>query len=465
MNCEVHSDLVCVLFCQNCQQPVYTKCLHVLENKHKEHRLSSISDVYDEKFCEMEDFRYRVGQNIPFCSQIQHELEHMLDSGTKQYGEQRQILIQKEDDVITEFQSNIMVLLKEVDSEWKTLEGTLKEEIKVMKILKDHMEKEREIACQVSYKPSKTSHDDMKGIFGDFLWQIAGQTCKLKKSYQTHLKGIQKVLLLDNNEALIWSENNEDVIKVQFDNTIDIKVLKAIPNTRAYDMGKIQNGDIIISVQESQLKMYREKDTIENFHSFYPLKTFGIHVNKYNEILVGISTGLPDKEEEIPKPGKIVVLNCKGSVKRTYENIKNKHSKECCVCPTRIVTNQDNIIYFINIFRKNKQGTHDGIIVSIDHNGKRMWTYGEDKFQFCPEDIAIMNSAGCICVLTNAYTDILSKDGIYIARLQTKIKDSLESNTKISTLAFDKNMNLYAGEKTIQKDKRQSAQIHIFEIM
>ncbi|CAC5358162.1 unnamed protein product [Mytilus coruscus] len=194
MNCEVHSDLVCVLFCQNCQQPVCTKCLHVLENKHKEHRLSSISDVYDEKFCEMEDFRNRVGQNIPFCSKIQNELEHMLDSGTKQYGEQRQILIQKGDDVITEFQSNIKVLLKEVDSEWKTLEGTLKEEIKVMKILKDHMEKEREIACQVSsasdmltklypssekmllpkkliyemilkqvsYKPSKTSHDDMK---------------------------------------------------------------------------------------------------------------------------------------------------------------------------------------------------------------------------------------------------------------------------------------------------------------
>ncbi|CAC5358161.1 unnamed protein product [Mytilus coruscus] len=244
-----------------------------------------------------------------------------------------------------------------------------------------------------------------------------------------------------------------------------MKVLKAIPNTRAYDMGKMQNGDIIISVQESQLKMYKEKDTIENFHSFYPLKTFGIHVNKDNEILVGISSGLPEKEEEIPKPGKIAVLNCEGSVKRTYENIKNKHSEECCVCPTRIVTNQDNTICFINIFSKNEDRTYGGSIVSIDHNGKRMWTFGEDRYQFCPEDIAVMNSAGCICVLTYDYTDILSKDGIYIAHLQTKITDSLESNTKISSLAFDKNMNLYAGEKTIKKGKRQSAQIHIFEIV
>lgn len=323
------------------------------------------------------------------------------------------------------------------------------------------------ILKQVSYKPSKTSHDDMKRIFGDFLWQTKGQTCKLNKSYQTHLKGIQKIVLLDNNQALIGGEDDEDVIKVQFDNKIDMKVLKAIPNTRAYDMGKMHNGDIIISVQESHLKMYREKDTIENLHSFSPLKTFGIHVNKDNEILVGISTGLPEKEEEIPKPGKIVVLNCEGSVKRTYEiqNIKNKHSKECCVCPTRIVTNIDNTICFINIFRKNKHGTHDGIVVSIDHNGKRMWTYGEDKFKFCPEDIAIMNSAGCICVLTNANIDILSKDGIYIAHLRTKISDSLDSSSKMSSLAFDKDMNLYVGEKIIQKCKRQSVQIHIFEII
>ncbi|CAG2208022.1 unnamed protein product [Mytilus edulis] len=329
-------------------------------------------------------------------------------------------------------QENLWVLLKEVESEWKTLEGTLKEEIKVMKILKDHMEKEREIASQVSYKPSKTSHDDMKGIFMDFLWKMEGQNCKLKKSYQTHLKGIQKIILLDNNQAIIGGENDEDVLKVQFDKRNDMKVLKAIPKTRAYDIGKMQNGDIIISVQEGQLKMYGEKDTSENFHSFYPLKTFGIHVNKDNEILVGISTGLPEKEEEIPKPGKIVVLNCEGSVKRTYENIKNEHSKECC---------------------KNEEGTHIGIIVSIDHNGRRMWTYGEDMFQFCPEDIAIMNSAGCICILANANIDILSKNGTYIAHLRAKITDSLKPNIKISSIAIDKDMNLYAGEKQFKKAK------------
>ncbi|XP_052076187.1 tripartite motif-containing protein 75-like [Mytilus californianus] len=491
MNCKLHSDLICVLFCQNCQQPVCTNC--VLTNSHEEHKLFSISDVYDEKLYEMEDFHKRVQKDILFCSQVQSELKQILDGGMKRYSEQKDILLSKETDLITESQKNTKALLDEVDSEWKTLEGSLTQEINVMKTIKDQIEKEREtfsnvssptemltrlypssenkhspkksihqmILKQISYNPKyEITQNDIQQILKHFLQKEKGLAFQMKKSYPTKLKDVSKVLLLDNNQALIASEKDKIVQKINFDNK-DIKVLKTLSETRAYDMAKVQNGDIIISVQESQLKLFSEKDTIEPFHSFSPLKTFGIHVNKDNEILVGISTGLPDREEEISKPGKIVVLNSEGSVKRTYEYDKKSHSKEFCLCtcPTRIVTNPDKSISFIDILTKNKHGTYDGRIVNIDQEGKLMWTY-EEKYGFRPTEIAMMNTAGCLLVVSAGRAfHILSQNGSVITKSNNfNIKDI----TEIS-LAVDKEMKLYVGEKNHRNTYRPYVKIHILE--
>ncbi|CAG2208027.1 unnamed protein product [Mytilus edulis] len=490
MNCEVHSDLICVLFCQDCQQPVCTNC--VLANSHEEHKLFSISDVYDGKFCEMDDFHKKVRKNILFCSNVQIDLKQILDSGMKRYTEQKEKLLTKEADFLTESKKNTKTILDKLDSEWKTLEGTLKQEINVMKTIKNQMEKEREAFSNIAsptemltrlYPLSENKHSpkksvyqmvlkqisynqkneikqfDIKRLFERFLWEKKGLIFQMKKSYPTKLKGISKVVLLDNNQALIASEKDAIVLKIQFDNK-DIKILKTLPETRAYDMAKFQNGDIIISVQESQLKLFSEKETLKPFHSFSPLKTFGIHVNEESEILVGISSGLPDKEEQISKPGKIVVLSSEGSVKRTYGYDKKTNSKEfLCTCPTRIVTNQDNTISFIDILKKGEYGFYDGRIVNIDQEGKLKWTY-EEKYGLSPTEIVPMNTASCLLVVT-AGLDFrtLSQNGSVLTESNhLNIKDI----TEIS-LAVDKEMKLYVGEKSRHKTFWPYVKFHIFE--
>lgn len=57
-------------------------------------------------------------------------------------------------------------------------------------------------------------------------------------------------------------------------------------------------------------------------------------MNKETEIVVGISAGIPDEVDEISTPGKIVVLNSKGSIKRQHEFEQGEYGKQLCVCPT-----------------------------------------------------------------------------------------------------------------------------------
>ncbi|CAG2201038.1 unnamed protein product [Mytilus edulis] len=295
----------------------------------------------------------------------------MLDGGRKQHTKNKQILLELEEEVITKAQKYAKKNLALVDSEWKTLEGSLKQEFKVLKTLRNQMVTDKEIISRGTsasemlsklYPSSENMHSPKKSVYQMVLKQISYDPKYEITQYAIELlikrfSRAKKVLTLDNNQALIASEKDKIVQKIQFDNE-DIKVLKTLPETTVYDMAKLDNGDILISFQENQLNIFREKnETIELFYSFSPLlKTFGIHVNEENEILVGLSAGFPDEEDKITKPGKIAVLNSEGNVKRTFEYGKKTDSKEClCTCPTRIVAHLDNTICFIDKITKNNK--------------------------------------------------------------------------------------------------------------
>ncbi|CAG2201039.1 unnamed protein product [Mytilus edulis] len=286
---------------------------------------------------------------------------------------------------------------------------------------------------------------------------------------------------MDNRKAIIASYKDEILQSIQFEKS-EIKVEQEISKTKVFDMDIMPNGDILLSVEECELKLLKENEIAEHapFHSFSPLKTFGVHINRENEIIVGISAGFPTEKDEVSKPGKIVVLNSKGSIKRKHEFEQDEYRNQLCVCPTRIVTNSENTICFIDIFKKayygdgyDKKINNKGRIVGIDQEGKVKWIYHGTGHQqsssiyfLCPKDIAVINSAGCILIYDAPIKHfqtfhIISQDGSAIAYSDLRLTNLGHKLDDLGSLAIDKDQKLYVGSD----ETYRSAKIHIFEFI
>ncbi|CAC5419069.1 unnamed protein product [Mytilus coruscus] len=269
----------------------------------------------------------------------------------------------------------------------------------------------------------------------------------------------------------------------------EIFVEQELSKTKVFDMDIMANGNILLSIQECELKLLKGKEIIDHasFHSFSPLKTFGIHVSKNNEIIVGISAGFPGEDQKT-KRGKIVVLNLEGIVKRIHDSVKDKYWNEWFGCPTRIVTNQDNTICFIDIFEKSyyrdKGQYHDitslemkGRVVGIDQEGELKWTYNGTKHQqidsyifFCPQDIAIIHSTGCILIyeFVDDYKrpafHIISQNGNAIGYFELYKTEQSYEIKDLRSVAIDKDGKLYLGEDREQYHYN-IAKIHVLEFI
>ncbi|CAG2222102.1 unnamed protein product [Mytilus edulis] len=140
---------------------------------------------------------------------------------------------------------------------------------------------------------------------------------KLVKTYETSLRGFTKILPLNNNQAIISCWKDEVLQKVSFGKH-NMTVETNYPKIKVDDIAVMKNGDILLSKQESELKLLCEKGAIESFHSFSPFKTFGIHVNNENDIVVGLASSSDGGD------GKIVVLDSNGIVKEHLRMIRTK---------------------------------------------------------------------------------------------------------------------------------------------
>lgn len=183
-----------------------------------------------------------------------------------------------------------------------------------------------------------------------------------------------------------------------------------------------------------------------------------------------------------------MVLNLEGIVKRIHDSVKDEYWNKWFGCPTRIVTNLDNTICFIDIFKKSyyrdKGRYHDitslemkGRVVGIDQEGGSKWTYNGTKHQqidsnifFCPQDIAIIHSTGCILIyeFVDDYRrpafHIISQNGdaigyseLHKTELSYEIKD-------LRSVAIDKDGKLYLGGDREQY-RCHKAKIHVLEFI
>ncbi|CAC5358160.1 unnamed protein product [Mytilus coruscus] len=583
ITCSLHKEQKCDIFCRDCHNPICKIC--VSTDSHRNHELTSIEDMLNEKITERKDFQNRIESYINHYTQTVNELEFMLEKAKEKYNRTKENILNTEKESVTETKDYVTSLEKRMESELNYFEKNVKEEIKVVDSVKSKLLKEEELSQaltplkMLTKKYNKnlfyqvndyvyrqrlkqtcfiTVQFDRRNIFGSAIEKklrgnlLKGPDFKHITSFETKLKGISKLLPVGNCKVMIASYKEEILQKISFEkseikdeqelletklgdmdifpNTIcdkqfkkseikdeqkfletedaimDIKpnlfsdnefegfeifVEQELSKTKVFDMDIMPNGNILLSIQECELKLLKGKEIIDHasFHSFSPLKTFGIHVNKNNEIIVGISAGFPSEDQKT-KRGKIVVLNLEGIVKKIHDSAKDKYwnENEWFGCPTRIVTNQDNTICFIDIFEKSyyrdKGQYHDitslemkGRVVGIDQEGELKWTYNGTKHQqfasyifFCPQDIAIIHSTGCI--LIHEFVDdyrrpafhIISQNGnaigyseLYKTELSYEIKD-------LRSVAIDKDGKLYLGEDREQY-RYNKAKIHVLEFI
>ncbi|CAG2222101.1 unnamed protein product [Mytilus edulis] len=184
-------------------------------------------------------------------------------------------------------------LLDTAETEWKTIEQKINQEVTVVNNITENFEKEREIRSHTlpvsklltktfpvvdnTYSPEEEVHQikllqhyftfqsfKIKDIFG---YLSKGPGFKLVKTYETSLRGFTKILPLNNNQAIISCWKDEVLQKVSFGKH-NMTVETNYPKIKVYDIAVMKNGDILLSKQESELKLLCEKGAIESFHSF-----------------------------------------------------------------------------------------------------------------------------------------------------------------------------------------------------
>ncbi|CAG2208028.1 unnamed protein product [Mytilus edulis] len=389
VTCESHSKQKCDLFCKDCHNPICKICVSM--GSHKNHELVSIEDIFKEKSIERKDFQNRIESSIKHCTQTANDLEYMLEKATEKYNTTRKNILCTERQLLSQTKEYFKSQVEEIKSEWENIEESVNKEMKKVDRVKGQLDEEDEILSQditpfevltrkhqtnIFYKVNDSIfHKKLQQTFYTiieetrrvtltneigFLFELnllKGPNFKQTASFETKCKSISKLILMDNSKAVIASYKDEILQRIQFEKS-ELKVEQEMSNTKIFDMDIMQNGDILLSVEECELKLFKENEIAEHapFHPFSPLKTFGVHVNRENEIIVGISAGFPNEKDEVSKPGKIVVLNSKGSIKIKHEFDQGKYRDQLCVCPTRIVTNLDNTICFIDIYKKEYYG-------------------------------------------------------------------------------------------------------------
>ena len=408
--CTIHNDQKCCVFCANCQLPICSCCLI---KSHQNHTFSELSEAYETKISEMRNLKVKVDSDMPYFQNEESRLRQVLSEAEKEHQQTRERIVQHERDLKQAVEKYAQELLEEHEKQWKPFENKVKEELSIVKEMKDDLETRQHIlekilnSQQVSdifttvdslkntvnrrssslhvkqmrtkFIPGSILREPRNITFGD-IYTIPD--LELVQTYETDLQSVSTILFGANNTAYISSYKSETVEKVKFEND-KIKIQnKTI--TDVYDMAMLHTGDVLISSGGNDLKLYGK---VKPFKSFTQLETLGIHVNK-DIIIVGLTepknVNLPTKDRK----SRVVVMNLEGKIQQSFEN--DKDNQRLFTLPVRISSFDDNIC-IVDTFNLKDEGR----IVVVDKGGQLQWVYrgwennNSNKGEFCPEDIAV----------------------------------------------------------------------------
>lgn len=412
MICDIHPDQKCVMYCVGCNLPICLKCSYEM---HQDHKLSDLTETYMNKFSKIKNLKLTADEDFTFFNHEVMTHKNKMNDTKKEYESVKSAILKREEEVKDAVAKHRQKLIDELDKMFKPSEDKIMDVILEVRGKTGEVEKARDSYKSIlmshqaadilettdsvkiktpekhvniipvtltKFQPGYSLDSRMNDVFGN-VYGIPEHN--LVNTFQTCIKSVIAIVSCGTNEKLIGSYASEKLQRVKIEREA-ILVIKE-ENIKVYDMSMMRNGDLVISSWDNELRIYSKDGNFKAFKTFSSLLTWGIHVNKCDEILVGLTEpGFIDVTTNSIR--KVVVLNQSGEIKHTYEYDKN--DQRLFTGPFRIVT-LSGIICIIDRFNNSGEGR----VVAINNEGCLQWVYPgdgqihESKDKFYPRGIAV----------------------------------------------------------------------------
>ncbi|XP_063405842.1 E3 ubiquitin-protein ligase TRIM71-like [Mytilus trossulus] len=487
--CTNHSKRKCFVYCNECSLPACSKCL---TETHKMHDYISLDERHDEIILEMKELIKNFESNLQFLRYEKDKLQKVLIDSDTNFLKTRKIILQTEKEMKEAITKNAIDLLQELDAKWKPTKNVIKTELSVMtqneveletrkndlnQALQSHYVDEifytnKNLDKSLPFKNSvqKLKSNKTKFIPGNVQSKTESQSMlgdlytipdfELVDTFQINNTGVPIILSCNDNSAFIGSRSGEKLQKVKFENH-EIKVEQEI-QIKVNDMARTQDGELLVSTEESDIKLYNKDNKFKRSTDFSPLKPSCVHVDKDNRIIVGLVEPfavvfIRPSNDSIRR---LVVMNRDGDIQHKIEHDKDNH--KLLTFPSRISTFKSKILV-VDIINDD---TH-GRVVMLDYGALLHWTYtgcksiNSNPDKFYPRDVSI-SSTDMILVsdCLNHAIHVLNQHGEVFVCKEVKIL-GIEFP---SSLDIDKTDVLWIGCNTRATDKSKKAKIHCVKL-
>ncbi|CAG2229187.1 unnamed protein product [Mytilus edulis] len=386
-----------------CNQLVCSECITA---SHKKHDLDSIDIVFNEKKEKLKELESKFSNKFNLCEIEDRKVNEFKTKYEQMFTESIQKINEQEKLIIDEVRKYAKTLREQLDSEKQSIEKSITEiEKRTEKVMETLLNKQSIIqeilesnqAVQVfgayqelsgkeipnaSFKafpeetkdfiPAKENLKAISNLFGSLTNTklpkvLTHVNIDVISSYTTDQTALNRVLIEDEKKAWISNHMTSSLSKIHIADTM--KTVKDIP-VDVLDMSMTGNNDVLLSSYGSTDVSLLSTKTgeIKPFLSMSPLYPLGIHVTKYNEIILGVK-----EEGDIYKITdkicrKVKIFGVDGKHKQSYEY--DKHKQRLFTVPYRITSNLNNAILVID-----RTSDYNGRVVVMDREGQVEWIY------------------------------------------------------------------------------------------
>ncbi|CAC5396135.1 unnamed protein product [Mytilus coruscus] len=437
--CERHNKKFCEAYCPDCIELVCEDCI---SDTHIEHQVAEINEGCTDAISK---FQCRLSKDLWFCENKSKQLqastqmcnssydnarkkiddrEKKMKAAIEKYADQLRAQIETKHDNVEKQRKMSEKKIKDIKDILNDKESTFKrarESNRADKIIKAIREINNNLPKLDFHPLPQDVSDFMSGditvseLFGSLQSKpITNERfnidLKVIKSFTTDFNFVDRLLTLDTKTAWISNFAMTTLSKINIDHKM--KTLKHI-SVDVFDMSQTVGKDILLSLLDNtDVSLLTTKTgEIKPFLSVSPLRPRGIHVNKHNDIILGvIEEGDPYKLTDT-SCRKVLIFGMDGKQKQSYEY--DKHKKRLFTLPVRITSNVSNDILVIN-----STSDYGGTVLVLDWEGKVKWTYqgnpqvNSENNLFNPYDI-VTTSVGhvMVCDFDRHTLHVLSGEG------------------------------------------------------
>ncbi|CAC5419897.1 unnamed protein product [Mytilus coruscus] len=443
IQCTIHKNDLCFIYCQDCKVLSCTVCL--LES-HQNHKLGKIEEVYSQKVKELQELDNTLSQKLQYFEKFEKDVQAIKSDEQAQYNEIKQTILKQQSELkerITK-KGNIIT---ELDKLWIPRETEISKQLQDIKTQNADLSNEKD-----KIKEAFQSHNastifntlvrvstDLPDIPDNLLSKqqiILSQTkdekvgidslvtipmLKVTGIFTSDMPDIYKVKNLKNGVNIMCCiDENIQTFTFKDNKCLTINIVEEIGDNIIDMTATDQNKLLFTTAINSEIKClstFTPGCEVEVFVSISPLYARGIHAS-VNTILIGfVDEGDLFPVTESSRRGIMIYdYNCRHV--RTIE--RDQNNQLLFSSPESITTNINGDICVVD---STNNETWEGRVVVIGEWGNFKWVYDghpsiNTECYFTPFDL-VTTSKGLILVTdrdSNA-VHILSMQGDLVTSL------------------------------------------------